>query len=182
MKPHLRLMSVMFAFAMFASQSAFAESPADKAAAHQKHDQKKHAKHARHAVERSYLFEEMDDNHDGRISRREWRGNSQSFREHDRDHNGVLSGAELRRPVEPAQARAARRPVEPAIVGTASRPAPAQRTTSIRTERDEVLFARRDTNHDGRITRDEWPDRAAFNRLDKNHDNVISPYEYGVGR
>jgi Ca2+-binding EF-hand superfamily protein len=56
------------------------------------------------------------------------------------------------------------------------------RTTSIRTERDEVLFARRDLNHDGRITRDEWGDRSAFNRLDKNHDNVISAYEYGVGR
>ena len=45
-------------------------------------------------------------------------------------------------------------------VRTAPRSAPVPRTTSIRTERDEVLFARRD----------------------RNHDNVISPYEYGVGR
>jgi Ca2+-binding EF-hand superfamily protein len=170
MKPHHRIMSVTFVLAVFASQ-AFAD---------QKHDQKKHAKHDKHAVERTYLFSEMDDNHDGVISRREWRGNSQSFGEHDWNHNGVLSGVELRRPVERAAAQ--RRPVEPVVVGTAPRPTPAPRTTSIRTERDEVLFARRDANHDGRITRNEWPDRAAFDRLDKNHDNVISPYEYGVGR
>ena len=112
----------------------------------------------------------MDDNRDGVITRREWRGNDESFRRHDWNHNGVLSGSELR--------QAAR----PVVVHTASRPAPVQRTTSIRTERDEVLFARRDSNHDGRVTRDEWGDRSAFNRLDRNHDNVISAYEYGVGR
>lgn len=171
MKPHLRITSVIAVLALCATQ-AFADP---------KHGRKKHVKHAKHAVESTYLFQEMDDNHDGVISRREWRGNSQSFREHDWNHNGVLSGAELRRPVERAVARQ-RHPVEPAVVGTARRPVPAPRTTSIRTERDEVLFARRDANHDGRITRDEWPDRAAFDRLDKNHDGVISPYEYGVGR
>jgi Ca2+-binding EF-hand superfamily protein len=172
MKPHLRIASLIAMLAVCATQ-AFADP---------KHGRKKPATHEKHAVERTYLFEEMDDNHDGVISRREWRGNSQSFREHDLNHNGVLSGAELRRPVERVRSARERHPVEPAIVGTTPRPAPAPRTTSIRTERDEVLFARRDTNHDGRITRDEWPDRAAFDRLDKNHDNVISPYEYGVGR
>jgi Ca2+-binding EF-hand superfamily protein len=112
----------------------------------------------------------MDDNHDGVISRHEWRGNDTSFRQHDWNRNGVLSGEELRRGTEPE------------VVETARRSEPVQRTTSIRTERDEVLFARRDRNHDGRITRDEWSDTSAFNRLDKNHDNVISAYEYGVGR
>ena len=160
MKPHLRILLATLVLAVFAS-SAFADS---------KQGRKKPAKHGKHAVERTILFHEMDDNHDGVISRREWRGNGESFRQHDWNRNGVLSGAELRRPAEPV------------IVGTARRATPAPRTTSIRTERDEVLFARRDANHDGRITRDEWRDTSAFNRLDKNHDNVISPYEYGVGR
>jgi Ca2+-binding EF-hand superfamily protein len=160
MKSHQPILSAVLALAVFAAP----------ALAEPKHP-KKHAKtHGKHAVERTYLFHEMDDNHDGVISRREWRGNDTSFRQHDWNRNGVLSGEELRRGTEPA------------VVGTARRPEPVQRTTSIRTERDEVLFARRDRNHDGRITRDEWSDTSAFNRLDKNHDNTISPYEYGVGR
>jgi Ca2+-binding EF-hand superfamily protein len=160
MRPNYRMLSAALVFSIFAAP-VFAD---------QKHGHKKHAKDGKHAVERTYLFHEMDDNHDGVISRREWRGNSVSFRQHDWNRNGVLSGEELRRGAEPA------------AVHTAARQAPPARTTSIRTERDEVLFARRDHNHDGRITRDEWGDTSAFNRLDKNHDNVISAYEYGVGR
>ena len=135
--------------------------------------QKKHAKHSKHAVERTMVFHEMDDNRDGVITRREWRGNGESFRRHDWNRNGVLSGAEVTRgevaPVAHATDRvthATRRPV-----------------AVPRTERDEVLFARRDVNRDGRITRNEWHDSASkFNSLDKNHDGVLSPYEYGVGR
>jgi hypothetical protein len=161
MKPHHRILLAAVVLAIFASP----------AAADPKHAHKKHAKgQDKHAVERTSLFHEMDDNHDGVISRHEWRGNDTSFRQHDWNRNGVLSGEELRRGTEPE------------VVGTARRSEPVQRTTSIRTERDEVLFARRDRNHDGRITRDEWGDTSAFNRLDRNHDNVISPYEYGVGR
>jgi Ca2+-binding EF-hand superfamily protein len=160
MKPHHRVLPAALVLMLLAAPVL----------ADAKHDRKKHANHGKHAVERAIRFHEMDDNRDGVITRREWRGNSESFRRHDWNHNGVLSGSELR--------QAAR----PVVVHTASRPAPVQRTTSIRTERDEVLFARRDSNHDGRVTRDEWGDRSAFNRLDRNHDNVISAYEYGVGR
>jgi Ca2+-binding EF-hand superfamily protein len=165
MRPNYRMLSAALAFSILAAPVL----------ADQKHDRKKHAKGGKHAVERTYLFHEMDDNHDGVISRREWRGNSVSFRQHDWNRNGVLSGEELRRGAEPGAVHTAARPAP-------ARPAPTERTTSIRTERDEVLFARRDANHDGRITRDEWGDRSAFDRLDKNHDNVISAYEYGVGR
>ena len=167
MKPHHRILAVAILVSGLAA-TTFADP---------KHDKKKHHKQGKHAVERTVLFNEMDDNRDGVISRREWRGSSESFRRHDWNRNGILSGAELRRGEQ-----AARRSVEPAIVGTARRPAPAPRSTSIRTERDEVLFARRDLNHDGRITRSEWGDTATFDRLDKNHDNVVSAYEYGVGR
>jgi len=38
----------------------------------------------------------MDKNKDGVITRGEWRGNDQSFRQHDANGDGVLSGAEVR--------------------------------------------------------------------------------------
>jgi hypothetical protein len=38
----------------------------------------------------------LDRNHDGRITRAEWRGNDVSFRVHDWNGDGVLSGAEVR--------------------------------------------------------------------------------------
>jgi Ca2+-binding EF-hand superfamily protein len=148
---------------------------ASPALADQKHAHKQEAKHAKHAVQRSNLFREMDTNRDGVISRREWRGNGESFRRHDWNHNGVLSGGELERGVADPVAHATPRATAPRTT--------APHATAPRTERDEVLFARRDVNRDGRITRDEWHDSVSrFNSLDKNHDGVLSPYEYGVGR
>jgi hypothetical protein len=41
-------------------------------------------------------FREMDDNGDGVITRAEWRGNARSFRVHDTNRDGILSGEELR--------------------------------------------------------------------------------------
>ena len=38
----------------------------------------------------------MDANRDGAISRDEWRGSDQSFRVHDWNGDGVLSGGEVR--------------------------------------------------------------------------------------
>lgn len=38
----------------------------------------------------------MDKNRDGVVTRGEWRGNDQSFRQHDSNGDGVLSGAEVR--------------------------------------------------------------------------------------
>lgn len=40
-------------------------------------------------------FRGLDANGDGRITRREWRGNDRSFRVHDRNRDGVLSGREV---------------------------------------------------------------------------------------
>src|SRR6187401_952579 len=40
-------------------------------------------------------YKSMDTNNDGRISRAEWRGNDQSFSNHDRNHDGYISGTEL---------------------------------------------------------------------------------------
>lgn len=41
-------------------------------------------------------FQGMDRNGDGRISRTEWRGNDQSFANHDWNGDGILSGSEVR--------------------------------------------------------------------------------------
>lgn len=41
-------------------------------------------------------FRGLDRNHDGRITRDEWRGNDVSFRVHDWNGDGVLSGEEVR--------------------------------------------------------------------------------------
>lgn len=41
-------------------------------------------------------FAGMDRNHDGVITRKEWRGNKSEFREFDWNRDGILSGAELR--------------------------------------------------------------------------------------
>ncbi len=46
-------------------------------------------------------FEEMDRNGDRRITRKEWRGKGSSFRKHDRNKDGVLSGIEVAIPSKP---------------------------------------------------------------------------------
>jgi hypothetical protein len=43
----------------------------------------------------SVRFHGMDRNRDGVVTRSEWRGNDQSFRQHDRNSDGVLSGDEV---------------------------------------------------------------------------------------
>ena len=87
MKAHHRILAAALVFGGLTS-AAFADP---------KHDKKTHAKHDKHAVQHTVLFHEMDDNHDGVISRHEWRGSRESFGRHDWNHNGILSGAELRR-------------------------------------------------------------------------------------
>jgi len=42
-------------------------------------------------------FKQFDRDQNGVISRDEWRGNDQSFRTHDRNNDGVLSGSELKK-------------------------------------------------------------------------------------
>ncbi len=47
------------------------------------------------AAQQSARFRGMDRNRDGVVTRAEWRGNDQSFREHDHNNDGILSGEEL---------------------------------------------------------------------------------------
>jgi hypothetical protein len=104
-------------------------------------------------------FRGMDRNHDGVISRAEWRGNDRSFAVHDTNHDGVLSGDEVR-----------------AGSGTVG-------ASPSGSDPDEVIFARLDANRDGVLSRGEWNGSDAdFTRLDFDHNGVLSPYEFGVGR
>ncbi len=48
------------------------------------------------AAQQSTRFRGMDLNRDGVITRAEWRGNEVTFRQHDRNSDGVLAGEELR--------------------------------------------------------------------------------------
>ena len=108
-------------------------------------------------------FHGLDRDRNNRVSRAEWNGDDRSFASHDWNRDGVLSGDELLAGAKP-----------PTAVARVSRP---------HTESDEVLFARRDVNRDNVVSRSEWVGTTSeFNRLDRNHDGVLSPYEYGVGR
>jgi Ca2+-binding EF-hand superfamily protein len=109
-------------------------------------------------------FQGMDRNHDGVITRDEWRGNDRSFRNHDWNGDGRLSGDEVR-PGAQRQSRWDDRDVE----------------WSVQDEEDwtPARFRALDHNGDGRLSRSEWhAGSELFTRIDRNHDNFLSPVEF----
>ena len=103
-------------------------------------------------------FRGMDSNGDGRVTRREWRGNNQSFEQHDWNDDGVLSGEELR----------------PRSWGTRNQPRD-QGDDDRWTDR----FDRLDRNDDGWLSASEWPrDERRFDLLDRNNDGRVSRSEF----
>jgi Ca2+-binding EF-hand superfamily protein len=112
----------------------------------------------------SPLLAQLDTDHDGRISRAEWKGNDVSFQMLDKNGDGFLTADEL----TPAAGPAA--PQDPAL-------AAAQRDHH-RASR-ESLFRWMDQKHDGRLTRAEWKgDPKEFDRYDRNHDGVVTREEF----
>lgn len=112
-------------------------------------------------------FQAMDTNNDGRITRQEWRGNDRSFRNHDWNNDGVLSGDEVR----PGGQR--RTPWDDRDF-----------EASIEREDDwtDERFRALDHNNDGRLSRSEWhADAELFSRIDRNRDNTISAVEFKGG-
>jgi len=109
-------------------------------------------------------FQGLDTNRDGRISRAEWRGSDQSFRQHDWNGDGMLSGDEVR-------PGAARQWGEDGDFDQTRRPEFRNWT--------ERGFANLDRDRDGRVQRSEWfYDREGFIRADRNHDNVLTRAEF----
>jgi hypothetical protein len=135
---------------------------------HVKHDNdaRKDKDHARPvATSGSQMrFRGLDANNDGVITKSEWRGSDRAFANQDWNHDGVLSGDEVR----PGAARPAAQAPKPHSGGG---------------DPDEVLFARFDVNRNGVLSRSEFNGSAeTFNSIDFNHDGVLTPYEFGVGR
>jgi Ca2+-binding EF-hand superfamily protein len=112
-------------------------------------------------------FQSMDLNNDGRITRAEWKGSDQSFKVHDWNGDGVLSGDEVR----PGARRGERANREQEFDGP-----------DRESQFDDWTvrgFNRLDANRDNRITADEWHfDRESFRRADHNRDGAISRREF----
>ncbi|MEX2016161.1 MAG: hypothetical protein WD873_05940 [Candidatus Hydrogenedentales bacterium] len=105
----------------------------------------------------------MDTNGDGTIARAEWRGSATSFRVHDWNNDGVLSGAEIRT----ASRREAAEPPDysPDQYG--------YNDWSVRG------FTGLDDNRDGRISRQEWHyDYERFARVDRDRNGSLSRAEF----
>jgi Ni/Co efflux regulator RcnB len=101
-------------------------------------------------------FQGMDRNGDGRISRREWRGNDVSFNNHDWNRNGVLSGDEVR-------------------PGGRDRDWDWDDDRDGRDDRWEDQFHRLDRNNDRYLSGAEWPgDLNLFDRIDLNEDGLLN--------
>jgi len=93
-------------------------------------------------------FEKMDANHDGRISKDEWKGRNDVFDRLDTNHDGFLTMDELKQGREHARENMGR------------------------------ALRNMDTDNDGRISRQEWKGRAEmFDRLDANHDGYLTKDE-----
>lgn len=122
------------------------------------------ARQARQAERRAEMrFSRMDRNSDGIITRAEWRGSDQSFRVHDWNGDGVLSGDEVRR-------GAAR--------GRAEVDYDEQRRSEFHDWTD-AGFRGLDHDRNDRISRGEWHyDREAFTRADRNRDGALTRNEF----
>jgi len=109
-------------------------------------------------------FQGMDANHDGVITRAEWRGNDRSFRNHDWNGDGRLSGDEVREGAR-RDNHWDDRDIDTAI--------------DVDGDWSPAHFRALDHDGDSRLARGEW--HAApelFTRLDRNRDGYLSAAEY----
>jgi hypothetical protein len=108
-------------------------------------------------------FANMDVNRDRVITRDEWLGTPASFRVHDWNRDGVLSGAEIQ--------MGAARP-DGAVDDSDSRRRAVPNWT-------RQTFEALDRDDNGRITAAEWQyDAELFRRVDRNRDRSLTPAEF----
>ena len=142
-------------------------------------------------------FYGLDTNHDGRITRDEWRGNQNSFNQHDWNGDGVLSGIEV---TPGAQRPGTGDAFDRLDFNRDGRISLSEwngdRTTFDRLDLNDDGFLTReelrnnphgrgsrfdllDRNDDGRISLAEWPgNQRSFDRLDRNDDGFLSRQEF----
>ncbi|HJU44490.1 MAG TPA: hypothetical protein VJ691_16805 [Vicinamibacterales bacterium] len=110
-----------------------------------------------------YRFQALDKNRDGRITRDEWDGNDRSFRNHDWNLDGVLSGNEVR--------TGAQRNTELADHNPNARERNMTWT--------QAQFNALDHNRDRRLTANEWHfDLGTFRRIDRDRNDAVSLQEF----
>jgi hypothetical protein len=109
-------------------------------------------------------FREMDRNNDGVVTRSEWRGSEQSWRVHDWNSEGILSGDEVRTGAVRSGSNATE-----------------EQEAGIWDDREDT-FENLDVNRNNRIERGEWHGSAdSFKWLDRNNNGTLSRGEV-VGR
>ena len=109
-------------------------------------------------------FQGLDRNKDGVITREEWNGNDRSFRNHDWNGDGRLSGDEVR-------------------VGATRKTGWDDRNVEDSIWRDDdwtpAHFSALDHNRDSRLSRAEWhASTELFSRIDRNRDSFVSLSEF----
>lgn len=151
-----------------------------------------------HAKNNKIRHKGMDRNHDGVITRQEWRGNNKSFDTHDWNDDGVLTGDEVKMATNQSMSGVNRfNELDNNGNGSISREEwnntsrsfdNLDRNHNSRLSINEfynravfpvVVFSELDSSNDGWISRSEWQgDAASFNRLDDNTDNYLSNNEF----
>jgi len=138
-------------------------------------------------------FKGLDKNHDGRVTRDEWKGNDKSFSNHDKNHDGVITADEATDSASAIPAPVAKPGAAPTAAPAAT-PAPAPRATPVQSPVPTpgahsnppsstpgpatTSIGALDSNKDGKISQLEWDGSPeAFKRLDLNHDGVLGPQE-----
>lgn len=108
----------------------------------------------------------LDTDGDGRITRAEWRGNDTSFRQHDKNGDGILAGAEIT-------------PAEPLTDNEDPSDDWQEWWEFHQGQLESGAFDGLDQNDDQMVSRDEWAGSfALFDRLDRDHNGSITQQEY----
>jgi len=103
-------------------------------------------------------FRRFDTNQDGKITAEEWKGRPETFQLLDENKDGVITREELT-PKGPARGRRGNRP-------------------DLRSGKDSARFLEQyDTNHDGQVTKEEFPHERRFSEIDADGNGILSDAE-----